>query len=174
MLYISSAGFAGGSLIAALARNFNIVLVGRTVQVRTVSPILLGYQLTGSSREQEVCHQSIIGEKSCRVLTCFFRWRTHCTLGGQFCCPFSGGQFSLTFSSDSHIRPRASRASRYMVQYQRSHVGYRYCNRASHRSWICPRSCKYHERKKHVCGTDRPYSLGDGYSGSICPLLALG
>ncbi|KAF3012632.1 hypothetical protein E8E14_010205 [Neopestalotiopsis sp. 37M] len=32
MLYISSAGFAGGSLIAALARNFNVVLVGRTVQ----------------------------------------------------------------------------------------------------------------------------------------------
>ncbi|ETS86396.1 hypothetical protein PFICI_00224 [Pestalotiopsis fici W106-1] len=32
MLYISSAGFAGGSLIAALAQNFNVVLIGRTVQ----------------------------------------------------------------------------------------------------------------------------------------------
>ncbi|KAI1387590.1 major facilitator superfamily transporter [Hypoxylon trugodes] len=32
MLYFSSAGFAGGSLIAALAQNFNIVLIGRTVQ----------------------------------------------------------------------------------------------------------------------------------------------
>ncbi|KAI0129802.1 major facilitator superfamily transporter multidrug resistance [Xylariales sp. AK1849] len=32
MLYVSSAGFVGGSLIAALARNFNVVLVGRTVQ----------------------------------------------------------------------------------------------------------------------------------------------
>ncbi|KAI1652987.1 putative MFS transporter [Daldinia decipiens] len=32
MLYVSSAGFVGGSLIAALAGNFNIVLVGRTIQ----------------------------------------------------------------------------------------------------------------------------------------------
>ncbi|KAI1494727.1 major facilitator superfamily transporter [Biscogniauxia mediterranea] len=32
MLYISGAGFAGGSLIAALARNFTVVLVGRIIQ----------------------------------------------------------------------------------------------------------------------------------------------
>ncbi|KAI1806496.1 putative MFS transporter [Daldinia bambusicola] len=32
MLYVSSAGFVGGSLIAALAGNFNVVLVGRTIQ----------------------------------------------------------------------------------------------------------------------------------------------
>ncbi|KAI2612326.1 putative MFS transporter [Hypoxylon fragiforme] len=32
MLYVSSAGFVGGSLIAALAQNFNVVLVGRTIQ----------------------------------------------------------------------------------------------------------------------------------------------
>ncbi|KAI1759465.1 putative MFS transporter [Hypoxylon sp. FL1150] len=33
MLYVSSAGFTGGSLIAALAHNFNVVLVGRVIQV---------------------------------------------------------------------------------------------------------------------------------------------
>ncbi|KAI2783860.1 putative MFS transporter [Daldinia loculata] len=32
MLYVSSGGFVGGSLIAALAGNFNVVLVGRTIQ----------------------------------------------------------------------------------------------------------------------------------------------
>ncbi|KAK6079437.1 major facilitator superfamily transporter [Seiridium cupressi] len=32
MLYVCSIGFTGGSLIAALARNFNVVLVGRVVQ----------------------------------------------------------------------------------------------------------------------------------------------
>ncbi|KAI1463988.1 putative MFS transporter [Daldinia caldariorum] len=32
MLYVSSAGFVGGSFIAALAGNFSIVLVGRTIQ----------------------------------------------------------------------------------------------------------------------------------------------
>ncbi|KAI0845707.1 putative MFS transporter [Daldinia vernicosa] len=32
MLYVSSAGFVGGSLIAALAGNFNVVLIGRTLQ----------------------------------------------------------------------------------------------------------------------------------------------
>ncbi|KAI6086018.1 putative MFS transporter [Hypoxylon rubiginosum] len=32
MLYVSSAGFTGGSLIAALAHNFNVVLVGRVIQ----------------------------------------------------------------------------------------------------------------------------------------------
>ncbi|KAI8964625.1 putative MFS transporter [Daldinia sp. FL1419] len=32
MLYVSSAGFVGGSLIAALAGNFNVVLIGRTIQ----------------------------------------------------------------------------------------------------------------------------------------------
>ncbi|KAI1844228.1 hypothetical protein JX265_010285 [Neoarthrinium moseri] len=32
MLYVSSVGFASGSLIAALARNFKLVLVGRTIQ----------------------------------------------------------------------------------------------------------------------------------------------
>ena len=33
MLYLSAAGFGGGSLIVALAKNFNVVLGGRTVQV---------------------------------------------------------------------------------------------------------------------------------------------
>ncbi|KAK6189530.1 hypothetical protein LQW54_013176 [Pestalotiopsis sp. IQ-011] len=32
MLYVSSAGFVGRLLICALARNFNVVLIGRTVQ----------------------------------------------------------------------------------------------------------------------------------------------
>lgn len=32
MLYVSSAGFVGGSLVCALARNFNVILIGRTVQ----------------------------------------------------------------------------------------------------------------------------------------------
>ncbi|XXH01364.1 hypothetical protein Hte_007723 [Hypoxylon texense] len=32
MLYVSSAAFTGGSLIAALAHNFNVVLVGRVIQ----------------------------------------------------------------------------------------------------------------------------------------------
>ncbi|KAI1255411.1 hypothetical protein MGN70_003477 [Eutypa lata] len=32
MLYVCAAGFAGGSLITALARNFTVVLVGRTIQ----------------------------------------------------------------------------------------------------------------------------------------------
>lgn len=69
MLYISSAGFAGGSLIAALARNFNVVLVGRTVQVRTVSPSSLEHKLIWSCREQEVRHWPGLSEKSRRVLT---------------------------------------------------------------------------------------------------------
>ncbi|KAK8018088.1 Major Facilitator Superfamily protein [Apiospora marii] len=33
MLYLSAAGFGGGSLIVALAKNFNVVLGGRTVQM---------------------------------------------------------------------------------------------------------------------------------------------
>ncbi|KAK8120205.1 Major Facilitator Superfamily protein [Apiospora kogelbergensis] len=33
MLYLSAAGFGGGSLIVALAKNFNVVLGGRTVQI---------------------------------------------------------------------------------------------------------------------------------------------
>ncbi|KAK8053622.1 Major Facilitator Superfamily protein [Apiospora saccharicola] len=32
MLYLSAAGFGGGSLIVALAKNFNVVLGGRTIQ----------------------------------------------------------------------------------------------------------------------------------------------
>ncbi|KAI1339298.1 putative MFS transporter [Xylariaceae sp. FL0016] len=32
MLYLTGAGFAGGSLIAALAQSFNAILVGRTIQ----------------------------------------------------------------------------------------------------------------------------------------------
>lgn len=37
MLYICSAAFVGGSIATALARNFNVVLVGRTLQVRFLS-----------------------------------------------------------------------------------------------------------------------------------------
>ena len=56
MLYLSAAGFGGGSLIVALARNFNVVLGGRTVQVCVIEAdtlyrcnIRMDTQLTPSS-----------------------------------------------------------------------------------------------------------------------------